>query len=243
MAKTKQKQGNPLASVLLNVVVPVVILTIFSKEKYLGPLWGLIIALVFPIGYGLRTLIRERKCDMLSIIGVVSVFLTGIFGVLKLPPQWIACKEAAVPFGIGLAVIISLKTPYPLIKSILMNDQIFDVDLLHARLREKGTEMLFEKRLVWLTFGLASSLFLSSMLNYVLAKVLLKSEPGTEAFMAELGKMTGLSYPVIVVPSMIVMGFVFWGLVRTLNSLTGLKMEDMLVAEHKPVETEEGAET
>lgn len=233
MAAEGKKRGNPLVSVLLNVVIPVVILTVFSKEKFLGPLWGLIAALTFPVSFGIYALLKERRFDVLSIIGIVSVFLTGVFGVLQLPPQWIAYKEAAVPLVIGIAVIISLKTPYPLIKSILMNDQVFDVDLLHARLRERGTEDRFEKRLVWLTWGLASSMFLSSILNYVLAKIVLKSTPGTEAFMAELGKMTGLSYPVIVLPSMIVMGFVFWGLTRTLTDLTGLSMDDMLAAELK----------
>ncbi len=233
MTEKKTKQENPLLSIGVNVIIPVIILTVLSKEKYLGPLWGLVVALAFPVGYGLRALIKERRCDFVSVLGIVSVLLTGVFGLLKLPPQWIACKEAAIPLIIGLAIIISLKTPYPLIKTMLLNKKLFNVDLLHERLREKGNERLFEKRLVGLTWGLSSSMFLSSLLNYTLAKIVLKSEPGSEAFMAELGKMTGLSYPVIVLPSMAVMIVVFWLLVRTLTSLTGLELDDMLVVEMK----------
>ncbi|MDH3346390.1 MAG: hypothetical protein OEL75_04320, partial [Kiritimatiellaceae bacterium] len=89
----------------------------------------------------------------------------------------------------------------------------------------------FEKRLVGLTWGLAASFFLSSGLNYGLAKIILKSAPGTEAYAAEIGKMTGLSYVVVMLPSMAVMILVLIALVKTLTHLTDLKLDDLL-AEH-----------
>jgi len=233
MGKAKHKQENPLVSILINVVVPVVILTLLSKEKYLGPVWALVVGLAFPIGYGLRTLIRDRKADFMSIIGVVSVTLTGVFGILKLPPEYIAIKEAAIPLLLGLAIVGSLKTPFPLIKKIMMTEALFDVERLKLALKEKGNEAVFEKRLVGLTWGFASSMFLSAGLNYALAKIVLKSEPGSEAFTAELGKMTGLSHIVVLVPCMIVMIWVMNKLFNTLTELTGLKLDDLLAAHHK----------
>ncbi|MCU0857605.1 MAG: hypothetical protein MUC65_04280 [Pontiellaceae bacterium] len=230
MSKTPPKEENPLVSILLNVVIPVIILTYLSKEEYLGPVRGLVIALVLPVGYGTHTLIKAKRADFVSIIGIISVLLTGVFGILKLPPQWIAVKEAAIPLVIGLAIVISLKTPYPLIKKILMNEKLFNVPLLHEKLRERGTEVQFEKRLTGLTWGLASSMFLSSALNYTLAKIILKSEPGTDAFTAEIGKMTGLSYIVVMLPSMAVMILVLIALIKTLTHLTGLKLDDLLAA-------------
>ncbi len=76
-------------------------------------------------------------------------------------------------------------------------------------------------------------MFLSAGLNYVLAKIVLKSEPGTEAFTAELGKMTGLSHIVVLVPCMVVMIWVMNKLFNTLTELTGLKLDDLLAAHHK----------
>ena len=242
MSKQVPKQENPLVSIMLNVVIPVVILSYLSKEKYLGPLWGLVVALSLPVGYGIHTLVKEHRTDFVSVIGIISVLLTGVFGILKLPPEYIAIKEAAVPLLIGIAIVVSLWTPCPLIKKILMSDKLFNVELLHAKLREKGNEPKFEKRLVGLTWGLASSFFLSSVLNYVLAKIVLKSEPGTEAFTAELGKMTGLSYIVITIPSMAVMITVLIALIKTLTHLTGLKMDDLL-AEHLQEQPKKSAET
>ena len=241
-AKPEHKQENPLVSIGVNVVIPVVILTFLSKEKYLGPVWALVVGLLFPIGYGLRTLIRDRKADFMSIIGVVSVTLTGVFGILKLPPEYIAIKEAAIPLLIGLAIVISLKTPFPLIKKIMMTESLFDVERLKQALKDKGTEVVFEKRLVGLTWGFASSMFLSSGLNYVLAKVVLKSEPGSEAFTAELGKMTGLSHIVVLIPCMIVMIWVMNKLFNTLAELTGLPLDDLLAAHHKKEQPSPAAE-
>ena len=97
MSKPRPKEENPMISIMLNVVIPVVILTYLSKDKYLGPVWGLVTALILPVGYGIHTLIKERRTDFVSIIGIISVLLTGVFGILKQPPQWIAIKEAAIP--------------------------------------------------------------------------------------------------------------------------------------------------
>ena len=229
----ERKPDSPLASIVINVVVPVAILTFLSKDGRLGPVWALVVGLLFPIGYGLRTLARDRKADVMSIIGLVSVALTGVFGILKLPPEWVARKEAAIPLLMGLAIVGSLKTPFPLIKKILMTEALFDVERLKGALREKGNEALFEKRLVGLTWGLASAMFLSAGLSYTLAKIVLKSEPGSEAFTAELGKMTGLSHIVVLVPVMIVMFWVLNKLFDTLIELTGLKLDDLLAAHHK----------
>lgn len=233
MSEAKSKPENPLTSIVINVIIPVVILTFLSKEKYLGPVWALVVGLLFPIGYGLRTLIKDRKADFMSIIGIVSVTLTGVFGILKLPPEWIARKEAAIPLLMGIAIVASLKTPFPLIKKLLMTEALFDVERLKQGLREKGNEARFEKRLVGLTWGFASSMFLSAGLSYVLAKIVLKSEPGSEAFIAELGKMTGLSHIVVLVPCMIIMFVVLNSLMNTLTELTGLELDDLLAAHHK----------
>ena len=50
----------------------------------------------------------------------------------------------------------------------------------------------------------------------------MKSQPGTEAFATELGKMTGLSFVVIAIPSMLILGAALWylmkGLERSLQS-------------------------
>jgi L-amino acid N-acyltransferase YncA len=74
---------------------------------------------------------------------------------------------------------------------------------------------------------LAASFLLSSILNFFLAVFILKSPPGTAEFNAELGKMTALSYPVIVIPSMVVLGLALWKLLSGIKALTGLQLEEI----------------
>lgn len=233
MSKPDVKRERPLTSLLVNIVIPVCVLTFLSKEERLGPVWALVVAVAFPLVHGLKTLVRERKADVLAIVGLVSVLLTGVIGILSLPKEWIAVKEAAIPALVGLVLVGSLKTPFPLIKKLMLTEAVFDVDRLWSALRERNTVAQFEKRLVGLTWGFASAMFLSSGLNYVLAKMVLQSEEGSAAYAEELGKMTGLSNIVVLIPVMGIMIFVFNSLFKTLAELTGLELNDVLAEQHR----------
>ena len=64
-------------------------------------------------------------------------------------------------------------------------------------------------------------------MNYVLAKMIVTSETGTVAFNEELGKMTFLSYPMIAIPSMIMMFGIMFYVVKVIKNLTGLGFEEI----------------
>ncbi len=92
----------------------------------------------------------------------------------------------------------------------------------------------FQKALDVASLLLALSFVVSAVLNYALAKYILVSEPGTEAFTQELGRMTALSYPVIMVPSMSIMIFAAYYLFKSIKRLTQLDFEDIFInAEHE----------
>ena len=61
---------------------------------------------------------------------------------------------------------------------------------------------------------LAGTFLFSSVMNYLLARWVVTSPAGTEAFNNELGRMTLLSYPVIAIPSMLMMMGVMFYLAR-----------------------------
>jgi hypothetical protein len=69
---------------------------------------------------------------------------------------------------------------------------------------------------------------MSSTLNYILAKWIMVSPPGTEAYNQELGRMTALSYPIIALPSAIVLMFALYYLMSGITKLTHLEIEDVL---------------
>ncbi|MBT33342.1 MAG: MFS transporter [Thalassobius sp.] len=223
----KKKKESPLINLAINIIIPVVILMKFSGEDKLGPVNGLLLAISFPLIYGIYEFVKDKKVNFISILGLISILFTGIIGILQLDAHWIAVKEAAVPLVIGIAVVVSLWTPFPLVKKLLFNEQIIDVAKINRILDEKGNHKLFEKRLTVATYLLAASFLLSAILNYVLAKVIVKSASGTEAFNQELGKMQSLSFPVIAVPSTIVMGLALWYLVHGVKKLTDLELKEI----------------
>ena len=140
----------------------------------------------------------RRGFNFYSALGFVSVLLTGGIGLLKLPVEWLAIKEAAVPFIIGIAVLVSLRTRYPLIKTII--HQVIAVERVYAALRQRGRVQAYERRLVVATYMVAFGLLVSTVLNYAPGTVVVVSAPGSTAFNEELGRMTALSFPVITVP-------------------------------------------
>ncbi len=225
---SRPANGNPLLELGITVIVPAIVLMQLSSAQRLGPAGALVLALAFPIGWGLREAFTRRKVSPMAVLGVVSTLLTGGIGLLKVDPYWLAVKEAAVPGLIGVAVLGSNWTRWPLIRIFVFNRQIFDVDRIEAALASRGTAVPFELRLRRGTLYLAGTFGFSSVMNYVLARWVVTSPAGTEAFNEELGRLTLLSYPVIALPSMLMMMALMWWLARGARELTGMPLTDML---------------
>ncbi|WP_308366828.1 MULTISPECIES: VC0807 family protein [unclassified Microbulbifer] len=223
------KKESLLANLLINIVIPTLILTKLSGDNWLGTKWAIVVALAFPLLYGLHDLYRSGKINFFSALGTVSVLLTGGISLLELDAEYIAVKEAAIPGLLGIATVASLYTRWPLVKTLLYNDRILDTGKIARALANRGTESAFERTLQQASWMIACSFFLSSTLNYILAKVLLQSPPGTEAFNEELGKMTALSFPVIALPATAILMLVLIFLFRRIGKLTGLKLEEIMV--------------
>lgn len=219
---------NPLLEIAITIIVPAIVLMKFSGADSLGPLRALLLGLAFPLGWGLWDGWRRHKLNWLAVLGVVSTLLTGGIGLLALDAQWLAVKEAAVPSLIGVVILGSIWTRTPLIHLLVFNAQLFDVERVNQGLRSKGTASAFEQRLRQSTAMLAGTFFFSAVANYVLARWVVTSAAGTEAFNQELGRLTLLSYPVIAIPSMLMMMALLFWLARQARDLTGLDLGDML---------------
>ena len=77
----------PMIDLLVSIVLPSVILMKFSGDEDLGASTALIIALSFPIGWGLFELVKYKKFNFIALLGLISVMLTGGIGLLQLDPQ------------------------------------------------------------------------------------------------------------------------------------------------------------
>jgi len=215
-----------LSNLGFNVVIPTLILTKFGKSFGLSPVSTCLIAMAFPFCYGVLELVIKKKWNWISIIGLVSIMLTGGIGLFKISPEWLAIKEAAIPLIIAGAVLASSKTKFPFFQKMFFM-MTHETKIRNAVI-EKNTQSQFEKLLYQANLWFAGPFFLSAILNYGLAKYIVTSASGTEAFNTELGKMTALSFPVIALPSMIASVILVLILFKKTQTLSSLQFEEMV---------------
>lgn len=228
MNRASTHKPRPMVDLIVSIIIPSFILMKLSGDSELGASGGLIAALAFPLGWGLFELIKYRKFNFIALLGLLSVSLTGGIGLFELDTKWLAIKEAAIPAIIGITVLMSTFTPYPLVRALLFNPDVMDVEKIKQKLEEHNSTAAFERRLMKATYLVAGSFAFSATMNYVLAKWLVTSPAGTPEFNEQLGQLTLYSYPMIALPSMLMLLGVFYYLWRTIRDLTGLTLEDVM---------------
>ncbi len=239
-AEKTRKRENPWLNIGFNIAIPSLLLIkgrrIFEAAGIAGESVDtrvFVFALLFPVAYGIWDLAGRRKFNVFSAIGVVSVLLTGGIGLMKMSREWIIAKEGLVPLALGAAVLATAATRRPLAKIIMLNESVVDLPRIEAALDARGTREKFDAALRRATLWVAGSFLLSSVLNFALAACIFRSEAGTEAFNAEVGRMTALSFPVIALPTMIVLFCAMYRLFGAVGECTGLSLEDAMLKREK----------
>jgi hypothetical protein len=249
--KAKPAQENPLANILINVLIPVLALSYLSKEPgaadakawHIGPLYALFVALVFPLGYGLWFFVKTKKMNFFSGLGLFSVLLTGgltLFlwnkdGTVKENAAILfGLKEASIPFVLGFAVIASHWSKTPLLRTFLYSDSIFDITKIESKVNELGKQVDYQKVLLSSTILFGMSFFISTFLNFGLAMYFLGDLDHTaadarEIYNAKVAKVTGWGFVVIGVPIMVFLFFTLRKLLGGLRELTGFKDDELMM--------------
>lgn len=230
--KNKQSFNDMLMNILFNIVIPVIILKKVPEfwDNENAAVVALCVALSFPIGFFIYDYIKTKKSNFISILGFISVLLTGVIGIFQIPNEYLAIKEASVPFIIMIVCLVSLITPFPVVEKLVYNDAVFNKDLINNKLEENNNSEQMHKVMRNSTLIVAASFLLSTILNYTLAKKIVVSDPITQAAQRtqEIGDLTFWSYIFIALPCTIVMGVAIYYIVAQLSKLTGLKTEELL---------------
>jgi len=221
-----QQSNESWIEIAMNVIAPTVALLTLTSEDRLGPMWGLVVALGFPVAHSMRGLLRSERPSPFAWLALVSILLTAGIGLFELDGAWLALKEAALPGGLGVMALISARTQGPGIDILL--DRMMDTQSLKATLVAKDKEQEWSQVTAEATRHIGYLFFFSAAANFGLARWLVQSEGGTEAFAEELAYFTTLSFPVIAVPMTIGMGFVLRKLLIAMETHTGRPMDDFL---------------
>jgi hypothetical protein len=215
-----------MISLIINVVLPTIIMTRFAGDDQLGAVGALLLALAFPLVYGIYEMAKAKKIGWMPVLGIVSILISGGIGLLKLPAEWIAVKEAMIPALLALAILVSSWIGKPLARVFI--DAILDKERVHTALRENGTFEEYERRTAIATWLLAGAFILSAALNFILATIVVTADGGTQEYTEQMGRMTALSFPVITIPVFIVLTGTILYIMNTVSKLTGLDAEHVL---------------
>jgi hypothetical protein len=230
-APSSPPKENQWLNLLCNVVLPTLIFMKLSPEDKLGPTWALALGCALPIGYGVYDYVTRKVFNLLSVLGLVAVLLKGVFGLLKTSAFWIACSEAALPLLFGIGILLTIRGQEPLVQRFLLSPQLFDIDRIRRQLALRGNAHRLRPLMVTTSVAYAGTMFLSAVLNFILASALLRAEPGSEEFVAQLGKFTGLQFPVIALPLMVLTVLLFLWVMKRLSTLTGVPAESLLAGD------------
>lgn len=224
---------NGFLNLIFNIVLPVFILNKISK--YIGAPYALVLALAFPLSYGAYDLIKRKKANAFSALGLLNVAFTGGLALLGLNGFWFAVKEAAFPALVGFFVLGSAFTRRPFIETLFLNPSIMKVNLLELRLQENGKQKEFHEHLRKATQWLSLSFAFSAVCNFVLARRIfvnidasLSKEAQSLILNDQIAQMTTWSIGVIMVPSILFLMIIFWYLMRGVKSYSGLSTTDLI---------------
>lgn len=230
------KRENPLLNLAFNLAIPIFVLE--KSAQYLGangPLKALILALCFPVAYGIYDWVKRKKANWMSALGMLSVLITGGLALAKVEGIWFAISEASLPSILGLGVMASAFTSKPFVASFIMNDSVMNLDLIKSKLHELGREEEFKRLLKHSTLFFSASFFLSAVLNFALAQHIfvpidpsLAEEVRSQTLNEQLAQMRYWSIFVIMIPMFIFGLFVMWHLLRGLFKTTELRLEQIM---------------
>ncbi len=86
----------------------------------------------------------------------------------------------------------------------------------------------FEKIVKRAGYYFTSGFFISCIIQFILASLIVVSNPGEPSFNEEVSTMTWVSYLAVLIPTILIVGKGYWGLILGIEKITGLKKEEFL---------------
>jgi len=201
-------------------------LSFLSQEGRLGPTGSLLLAIAAPILHTVWSVARTGRMSPIAGLALVSVSLTGGLGLTDTDVRWFAWKEALFPVLMGALAVGSVNTRWPAIPTLL--EPLVDHDRLHVLLSEREAEAAYQADLRAATWWLGVCFAVTGVVTFALARWMVVSPTGTEAFSAELGRYTAVSFPAIGLPSTAAMVWVLRGVLLGIEQHTGVDIEELL---------------
>lgn len=241
-----EKQENPLANIIINVLAPTLILSYLSKDQgkpwHLGPAIAMVVALSLPFAYGVWHFVKHRKLNIFSCVGLGAILLTGLITIYlwnnESAKQHVALifgiKEAIQPLILGSLFLLTHRTATPLFRTFIYNENIFNIQRIEDEVSNLKRHPDYES-LIWrstlLFFG---SFCISAILNLGLSFFFLSDLHPTASdwhtiYNQQVGKITFWGFAVIGAPLMIIGGYILFHMINGIKKITGMETDHIMI--------------
>ncbi len=207
-------------------LIPTVILLTLSDESKLGPLWGMVLSLAFPVAIEVYSFITGRKASLISLFAIIGILLIGAISLFGLSEEWLAARRAAIYIigGIGILGITRFKRGW--IDKWLGN--VFDMDKVQGAAKEESAKLALRRAVTTASYAFAASLLAIGIWSYVFTILFMSAPTGSSAFNAQYAELRLLSLPAVSLPFLVAVMAILMYLLSRIEKLTGLEPEKLL---------------
>lgn len=207
-------------------IIPTIILLFLSDESRLGPFYGMLLSLAFPVAVELYAVLSGRKASYISAFAIVGILLIGVISLFGLSEEWLAARRAAFYFvgGFGLLLLTRFK-PSLVIRGI---GAMIDIDTVQAATKKNGTSADFNKLVMRVAFVIAAMLIAIGTWSYIFTIIFMNAPTGSSEFNAQYAQLRLLSLPFITLPLLIGTVGVLMYLFGRIEKLTGLGTDQLI---------------
>lgn len=207
-------------------IIPTVILLTLSDESKLGPLYGMLLSLAFPVAIELYSVFTGRKASYISLFAIIGILLIGAISLFGLSEEWLAARRAAIYIMGGIAVLAIARFKYDILIRGL--GYILDTPKVLVAAKTRGSSRELKRSIKGASYIFGAGLLLIGTWSYVFTLIFMTAGAGTSEFNAEYAELRILSLPLITLPFMVLVVGLLTFLLMRIEKLTGLGSEDLL---------------
>ena len=215
-----------MLNALINIFIPIAILLTLSSENRLGPIPAVLLAVGIPAIWGIYGLARTRKVNFQSLLGVISVLMTGVIAVFELDTGLFPIKEAVIPIGFAIVLLASNRTSYPLVK--LLCDMVQRKEHVEREVRDLDRQQVYRLHIERSGMFWAGIMTLSGIMKFALSSVIINAPAGSEKFNTELALYQLVQIPTTMLITMVLILSLIWYIGKGTGRIIDLPPSEVL---------------
>lgn len=206
-------------------IIPTIILLFLSDESKLGPFYGMLLSLAFPVAVEIYAFIAGRKASYLSLFAIIGILLIGVISLLGLSEEWLAARRAAFYLIAGIGVIGVTQFRRKLVDQGL--DAVIDTAKVKVAAKKRNVQAELTRTVTAAAYGFGILLLAIGAWSYIFTLIFMNAPTGSSEFNAQYAQLRVLSLPFVSLPMLVGTVLLLMYLLGRIEKLTGLEADQL----------------